>query len=123
MTSKQDILALADRVEKAEASEQAEMIADAWDVLGPIRKWESAEAARFADMLDAEAYESAAMMLVPEGLHWTAQTDKDGAHVSVGKADSDARGIFYTGCRQATAKSLGLALTAAALHAIAEAGG
>lgn len=68
-------------------------------------------------MLVADAEESAAMMLVPEGLHWCCQTDRDGAHVSVGKADSDARGTFYTDCRQGTAKSLALALTAAALRA------
>lgn len=56
-------------------------------------------------------------MLVPEGLHFSAQTDRDGAHVSVGKADSDARGTFYTKCQHGDAKTLAMAICAAALKA------
>lgn len=59
----------------------------------------------------------AAMTLIPEGLYWTSQTDRDGAVMTVGKADSDARGIFYTDYHQATARTPALALASAALKA------
>jgi hypothetical protein len=43
-----------------------------WDALG----WQEAD--RFTAMLDAGAYENAALMLVPEGLVWTLMTDFGG---------------------------------------------
>ena len=69
------------------------------------------------ELLHYTASIDAAMTLVPEGLHWCCQTDRDGAVATVGRADSDARGIFYTDCKQATAKTLPLAICAAALRA------
>lgn len=58
-----------------------------------------------------------AIALIPGGLHFSAQTDRDGAHVSVGRADSDARGTFYVNCHHGDAKTLALAICAAALKA------
>lgn len=59
----------------------------------------------------------AALLLILNGLHWTGQTDGDEARMTVGKADSDARGIFYTNCQQGVAKTAARALCAAALRA------
>lgn len=64
-----DLLELAERVEKATAGQQRELIADAWDLLGQVVRPTGEDAGRFGLMLDAEAYESAALMLVPEGFY------------------------------------------------------
>lgn len=76
------LLELAERCEKATPEQQGQLIEQAWDVLAE----ESAEfrafalstpesgfencAAKFGMALDARAYESAALMLVPEGWEW-----------------------------------------------------
>jgi hypothetical protein len=53
-----DLHSLAARAEAADPSEQREVLIAAWEHLFP---------ARYSRMIVAEAYESAAMMLVPEG--------------------------------------------------------
>lgn len=73
--TKTDLLALADKCEVADASEQRELLEAAW------RKLRGDEFVtsgvnyfyRFQAMLDAEAYESAALMLLPDmtGKEWS----------------------------------------------------
>lgn len=71
MTKAETLRALADHVEKATADQQGEMLETAWNALGPITRPTPEQATSFARKLDAEAYESAALMLVPEGEgHW-----------------------------------------------------
>lgn len=75
--TKTDLLALADKCEVADASEQRAVLEAAW------RKLRGDEFVtsgvnyfyRFQAMLDAEAYVDAALMLVPEGLVWNVMTD------------------------------------------------
>lgn len=66
-------LELADACEKATADRQADLLSDAWDLIAPtFRHDELPEKARqFGRMIDAKAFESAAITLVPEG--WNAQ--------------------------------------------------
>jgi hypothetical protein len=61
------LIELAERCEKAGAEEQRALLDEAWDALGPAVNWTAAQARRFGMMMDADAYESAAMLLVPEG--------------------------------------------------------
>lgn len=74
-----DKIALAERVERAGADQQGQMLERAWETLAEhsaeFRRFATAHpprgfdnnAGKFSMMLDAMAYESAAMMLVPEG--------------------------------------------------------
>lgn len=61
--------ALSDRVEAANADEQRAMLKEAYHALFPHNspQYDHQHRARFVGFLDAGAYESAAMMLVPEG--------------------------------------------------------
>jgi hypothetical protein len=115
--TKAEIIALAERCEGASAAQQDELIDDAWDVLGPIRHWTAEQAARIAEMLDAEAYESAAMILVPHGLLWTMDS-WEGSRWSAG-IWCDRRWLVHTSEKR-TSKTPALALTSASLRAIAE---
>lgn len=65
---------LAARCESAAEAEQRELLDEAWDAVAPMfpRDLLADRAARFGRMFDAEAYESAALMLVPEGWAWMA---------------------------------------------------
>lgn len=77
------LLELAERVQKAEASEQRELLERAYeavhgsslsrDVIGAVDVVErnGGRANRFRRMLDAGAYESAALTLKPEGWGWS----------------------------------------------------
>lgn len=60
---------LATRLEQGTAEQQQELLEEAWDTIAPLRgiAWASVNAGRFGRMIDAEAYESAALTLVPEG--------------------------------------------------------
>lgn len=60
-----DLTTLADRVAAATADEQRELLCDAWDALGPIRKWTDEQARKFSTLVDDEGYVDAALMLVP----------------------------------------------------------
>ena len=69
-----DLLDLAARVEAAGADEQYQMLAMAFDAVFPEHELQGTphiewkhEYRAFRNMLAAEAYESAAMMLVPDG--------------------------------------------------------
>lgn len=115
-----DLLSLAVRVEAAEAREQRALLMEAYEtVFGgpectPINKWpgySSPRWDRFHMMLDAEAYESAAMTLVPEGWTWTLNhlERSTSAHMlSPGPYPTKARAVAATPA---------LALAAAALRA------
>lgn len=71
MTKAETLRALADRVEKATAEQQGDMLEAAWNAVGHIARPTPEKASSFARKIDAEAYESAALMLVPEGEgHW-----------------------------------------------------
>lgn len=70
--TREELLALADRCEKADASKQPELLVEVWDAINGIvpMDWKNpAHKAffRFWNMLQAEAYIDAALMLVPEG--------------------------------------------------------
>lgn len=82
MTNRADILeALADRVEKANAEQQASFLIEAFDLVD----WRSRNRGRviehnprwfrFDKMIRAEAYESAAMTLLPDNCQWTIEPD------------------------------------------------
>lgn len=116
---------LSDRVEAATADQQREMLSEAWKAIHG-ESWQTtiyrhgslgAEPdrakgdvpRRFARMLDAEAYESAAMSLVPEGYSAIINTHLNSAMIALD-------GIWHTfhGSHAATPA---LALTAASLRA------
>lgn len=100
-----ELLALAERIEQAGAEEQAALLWLAWTWLP--RKSSTAEDDRIIRMIDAEAYESAAMMLV------------ENARVILNIAED---GITFALVREnaATAATAALAIAAAALRARAE---
>lgn len=81
MTDKQTLLELADKVEAAGASEQRELLIEAWWALSGMSHNRDAGLAaidlRFKRMLDAEAYESAAMMLIPDECVWSLYNSDD----------------------------------------------
>lgn len=131
--NKVEMLALAERCEKAEAGEQRELLEAAHRVIFPSLRsvdhsQEECEASdlrafRFWRMLDAEAYESAAMSLVPEG--WLTR--------HVGQATKDSGWQVYLDnlnatrdedvtCVSGTATTEGLSRCAAALCSRASSG-
>lgn len=61
---------LAERCEQAEWSEQGTLLLDAWDVIAPLNglDWASSHAGTFCAMIEVGAFESAALMLLPEGM-------------------------------------------------------
>lgn len=111
-------LSLAERVQAGKPDRQHALVFEAWQALKPSY----ADPRRVLAMLDAEAYESAATTLVPEGFWWTV------GHV-MGPQPGD-QNMFWATCheRDATwpyarpiAATPALALTAAVLRARAEA--
>lgn len=85
----QELLDLADRCEKADASEQRAVLEAAYLIINPERDTTVEghfEWLPFERMLDAEAYESAAMMLVPEG--WNIRIEQ----TSKGQRDDNTSG-------------------------------
>lgn len=121
------ILELAERCEKATADDQRDLLAQAWQaVRGPKpdsdyqprrtpmfspdwERWVERDC-RFSNLLQAEAYESAAMMLVPEG--WTGIIPVTGGD----EAWLWPKGGTFKGFR-VNAATPALALTAACLRA------
>ena len=114
MTEATKLLELARRAEAASAGEQREILEAAGGLIcGRTRSGlPGRNFYRFISMLDAEAYESAAMMLVPEGPWWSVQRFPcgDGYLASVGN-DDERRGATPA-----------LALVAASLRARAAEG-
>lgn len=121
------LLELAERCEGASADEQATLLIEAFDLID----WRSKPGRsagitqhnprwfKFDKMIRAEAYESAAMMLVPEGddisgerfrlEHWNAASVIHAAHVRAT--------AWVPGAIRVYAASPALALTAASLRA------
>ncbi len=86
-----ELLALAERIEQAGADEQRELLEDAFYLLHPIpadasTRWRAGRQTdedeahhkrlrRFQTLMGAEAFESAALMLIdPERYHWTLES-------------------------------------------------
>jgi hypothetical protein len=123
----------AERAEKAEASEQREVLEQAFEAIhGPIATGGDYDLwSAFAKKLWAEAYESAAMMLVPEGwivnLHrgfdddgeyWATVELIDSFSVERGCDPDDRRAVKSSrGAAEASHDPTALALVAASLRA------
>ena len=106
---------LAERCEKATAEQQRELLLEAFETLTAAFV-ATPSAIKFVRMLDAEAYESAAMTLVPEGWTYDAYQGPSGQPHrwklrTIGDGDK-----FYTEV-EAKAATPALALCAAALRA------
>lgn len=103
-----DILALAARVEAGTAEQQSELLYEASTALAQHRPHNEGI---FAAMVAVGAYESAAMLLVPEGWEWSVTYNgyAEMRHPRMRRLDQLGR---------ATAPAF--ALTAASLRAIAE---
>lgn len=117
-------MTLTSRIETAGPEQQRESMEEAWEALNPIpdgrhpvskageyaRRWFS-----FTAMLDAQAYESAAMLLVPEGCGVYLNRYWSGSHVGpvwsaelvFGGIPSDPRRVFD--CFDAATPALALA--------------
>ncbi|WP_121120109.1 hypothetical protein [Croceibacterium ferulae] len=63
----EDSSKLVAEIEAADPVEQAELLCDAWDLLARPGWADADRSAQFMRCIDAEAFESAAIMLVPEG--------------------------------------------------------
>lgn len=75
MTDHSDLIA---RIEAGTADQQRELLIEAGRLVFDDRQGRNDDGRKwsaFCAMLDAEAYESAALMLVPEGLVWCVLTD------------------------------------------------
>lgn len=70
--NKATLLALAERVESAQAEQQAALFEEAVRALSDARLISAACAVRCAILIDVRAFLDAAAALVPEGLYWTA---------------------------------------------------
>jgi hypothetical protein len=109
--TREEILDLAKRVEASLPKMTGAMIEDAWEAVAPMFSQDGlADRARdFALKMDARAYLDAAMQLVPQGESWAitnCASPNTVAHV----------GGYHMGSSPHSA----IALTAAALRAIAE---
>lgn len=113
-----ELLMLAEKVEAAEPWMQTGLLLDAWDLIAPLNgaEWAKGEAGTFCAMVECGAFESAALMLVPNGAFWRCGHDGEGADPSL----FDAR-VFEPMTMESkavgTASTPALALTAAALGA------
>ena len=114
-----NLLTLATQIEQATEDQQQDMLIAAWGAMFPFiigeqasqsARWESG--AKFSRMLAAKAYESAAIMLVPDGYDWDIGTERNrdlDASAWLNKGDNFSEEIF--------AATPALALAAACLRA------
>lgn len=116
-----NLLPLAARCEAAPAEEQRELLIEAWDAVNrrdPNRPGQFAAWLAFERMLDAQAWESAALMLVPEGLEWSAERRLSKgmrpAYASIWSMGARDVDIHHNG----TGRTPALAILAAALKAM-----
>lgn len=120
---KQMLLDLAERVEQASGADQFKLIGEACRLVIPAGDWRRLIARRF---IAAEAFESAAMLLIPDWakLHFLQDTEHDNPDEKAWSANLRARswkeqepgfGIEW----QAWCATPALALTAACLRALA----
>jgi hypothetical protein len=116
------LLTLIERVEGATADQQREMLLEAYSAIypdNPLGYWTSTDRARrFVAMLEAEAFESAAMTLVPEGRKVTIEHEPNCGFAMAGYAQAR---VYMPNKRDgydvAEATTPALALTAACLRA------
>ena len=134
--SRDELLALAERVEAAKHDDKV-LFEEVWETLCQrgleFRRYActikdkdgSTATGRFMRLLDAGAFLDAAMSLVPEGCLFMARTLWDdgktaGNAVVFHYAPTETQGLRYDGEDHAVAATPALALTAAALSALAE---
>ena len=117
MTIANSFLAMAERVEQAGPEQQRELLGDAWELIAPLAFGPlcADRAARFDSLLDAEGFESAALLLVPDGWGYMVAAHDTGP-------EAFAAGCFpfegdEAGQCGALARAAGLAIGAAALRA------
>jgi hypothetical protein len=124
---KANLIALAARCEAADGSEQRELLISAWEAIhGPTMVAISPKHVRAADgwtrfqrMLQVEAYESAAMTLVPEGVGKELLTVRVERSFS-GRSDALLLDSLTGAEAYSDAATPALALTAASLRALAK---
>lgn len=66
MSKRADLLALASVIETADPLQQAQLLCHAWDLLARSGWADADKGVRFMRCIEVEAFESAAIMLVPE---------------------------------------------------------
>lgn len=115
MPNRDNLLSLAERIERASADEQYDLLGDAWDELGPSVNWTCLQAQSFARKLDAGAHESAAMMLAGE--KWSITADGDGStwQAAIWPEIDDGSGFDW---RNAATPALALCAAALRAHAV-----
>jgi hypothetical protein len=124
-----NLLTLATQIEQATEDQQREMLCDAYELLARRKAISFEIAAGFMRCIDAEAYESAAMMLVPENCLAMVRHLWDGDHKaghavlnSYAASGEDADGKMWTADFTAVAHTPALALAAACCRAVAQMG-
>ena len=129
-----NLLTLAAQIEQATEGQQREMLMLAYDAKAPLPVnelvpledlWEALSAGewrrnRFLQMLDAEAYESAAMMLVHPKAMWAIGSMEDGPFARLCWPQSN--GGFIGGYHQGRGSTSALSLAAACCRAVAQMG-
>lgn len=107
-------MTLAERIEAAGVEQQRAMLEEAYHALLPYNSplYDHQHRARFIGLLDAEAYESAAMMLLPEGASWVIAS-----HMMAANVFGYRNGSEYFDATSRYAATPALALAAAAIRA------
>lgn len=121
-----DLEALATQIEQATEDQQQDMLAAAFDALHPAppsghndKAWSTLYYG-VLDMLDAKAYESAAMMLCHPNAMWAAGDMEDSPFARL--CWPQAGGSFINGYHEGHASTAALALAAACCRAVAQMG-
>jgi len=124
-----ELLALADRCEKASEDETLTILYDAWDTLADhsaaFRRYAIRHVSRFTRLLEGGGYLDAALLLVPEECLFTARTVWDNERTAslgfISRYESKKpHGMllrYWVDEHQSIAVTPALALTAAALRA------
>lgn len=113
-TDTETLLALAERCEQASAEDQYDLIGDTWDAIGPRSRPSPALSGAFGAMLDASAFESAALLLIPAGGAWRKLTDPSASVYARSPYGQEAK--RYDG----NAATFGLQICAAVLRLYAD---
>ena len=105
---------LIDRVQSAEPEDQADMLGEAWDALAKtkmeFRRFAMGNAGKFALLVDAEAFESAAMMMVPQSGYFYLRLKSQNIDGDRWTAD-----VSFEDGRDATCSTAALAILSASL--------
>lgn len=107
MTSHQALAkALLISLDKTAEDQQADLLSDIWDALGPIAKWGSKQAEAFGRFIDAGAYEDAALIMVPNRMSHS-RYNIIGQLPSVRLWNDDGQDVLFTGATTALAIARG----------------